>query len=57
MKIKSEIKKEITDSLYIKLKFKKLSDNLKHTISEIKNNEKNLSALKNLFTKLLNSHF
>ena len=57
MKIKLKIKKEITDSLHIKLKFKKSSDSLKHIISKIENNKKNLSALKNLFTKLSDSHF
>ena len=57
MEIKLKIKKEITDSLCIKLKFKKLSDSLKCMISKIENNEENLSASKNLFTKLLNSHF
>ena len=50
--IKSEIKEEITDLLHTKLKFKKSSDSLKCTINKIENNEKNLSALKNLFTKL-----
>ena len=55
--MKSEIKEKITDSLHTKLKFKKLSNSLKHTISKIKNNEKILFASKNLFTKSLNSHF
>ena len=57
MKIKLKIKEKITDSLYTKLKFKKLNDSLKCIISEIKNNEKNLSALKNLFIKSSDSHF
>ena len=57
MKIKLKIKKKITDSLCIKLKFKKLNDNLKHMISEIENNEKDLSVLKNLFIKLSDSYF
>ena len=57
MEIKSEIKEEITDSLCTKLKFKKSNDSLKHTISKIENNEKNLSALKDLFTKSSNLHF
>ena len=55
--IKSEIKEETTDPLHTKLKFKKLSDNLKCTISEIKNDEKNLPASKDLFTKPLDPCF
>ena len=57
MKIKSKIKEETTDSLCTKLRFKKLNDNLKCMISEIKNSEKDLSVPKNLFTKLSDSHF
>ena len=55
--IKSEIKEEITDPLHTKLRFKKSSDSLKHTINEIENNEKDLSASKDLFTKPSDLHF
>ena len=49
--IKLEIKEETTDPLHTKLRFKKSSDSLKCTISEIENDEEDLPAPKNLFIK------
>ena len=49
--MKSEIKQKTTDSLYIKLKFKKLTDNLKYIINEIKKNKENLFTSEKLLIK------
>ena len=47
-KIKEEISLKIKQKSCMKSKFKKLIDSLKHTMTEMKKNEKNLFIIKEL---------
>ena len=56
-KIKKEISLKIKQKSCIKLKFKKLINNLKCIMIEIKKNKKNIFIIEELLTQLFNSCF
>ena len=56
-KIKEEISLEIKQKSCMKLKFKKLTDSLKHIMTEMKKNEKNLFIIEELLIQSFDSCF